>query len=122
MLNFYWVNRTGSRKRKGYLNDLYSTFFAFNLFLWWPDEDPVRSKQLSSFANFNKRCIFYIYMATRSLSGFGGLVVSMLASGTQDRGFAPDWSRRIFPAGKIHGMQYDTIQTTIESPISEQWS
>jgi hypothetical protein len=31
-------------------------------------------------------------------SGFGGLVVSMLASGTQDRGFAPDRSRRIFPA------------------------
>jgi hypothetical protein len=28
----------------------------------------------------------------------------MLASGTQDRGFAPDRSRRIFPAGKIHGM------------------
>jgi hypothetical protein len=28
----------------------------------------------------------------------------MLASGTQDRGFAPDRSRRIFPAGKIHNM------------------
>jgi hypothetical protein len=38
------------------------------------------------------------------LSGFGGLGVSMLASGTQDRGFAPDRSRRIFPAGKIHSM------------------
>jgi hypothetical protein len=37
-------------------------------------------------------------------SGFGGLVVSMLASGTQDRGFASDRSRRIFPAGKIHSM------------------
>jgi hypothetical protein len=31
-------------------------------------------------------------------------VVSMLASGTQDRGFAPDRSRRIFSAGKIHSM------------------
>jgi hypothetical protein len=31
-------------------------------------------------------------------------VVSMLASGTQDCGFAPDRSRRIFPAGKIHSM------------------
>jgi hypothetical protein len=50
-------------------------------------------------------------------SGFGGLGVCMLASGTKDRGFAPDRSRRIFPAGKIHSMQYDTIQTTIESPI-----
>jgi hypothetical protein len=28
----------------------------------------------------------------------------MLASGTQDRGFAPDRSRRIFPDGKIHSM------------------
>jgi hypothetical protein len=37
-------------------------------------------------------------------SGFGGLGVSMLASGTQDRGFAPDRNRRIFPAGKIHSM------------------
>jgi hypothetical protein len=32
------------------------------------------------------------------------LGVSMLASGTQDCGFAPDRSRRIFPAGKIHSM------------------
>jgi hypothetical protein len=30
--------------------------------------------------------------------GFGGLVVIMLASGTQDRGFAPDQSRRNFRA------------------------
>jgi hypothetical protein len=28
----------------------------------------------------------------------------MPASGTQDRGFAPDRSRRIFPVGKIHSM------------------
>jgi hypothetical protein len=40
----------------------------------------------------------------------------------QDRGFAPDRSRRIFPTGKIHSMQYDTIQTTIESRIPEHWS
>jgi hypothetical protein len=38
--------------------------------------------------------------------GFGGLGVSILASGTQDRGFAPDWSRRISPAGKIHSMPF----------------
>jgi hypothetical protein len=38
------------------------------------------------------------------VGGFGGLVVSMLASGTQDRGFAPDRSRRIYAAGKIHSM------------------
>ena len=34
------------------------------------------------------------------LTGFGGLVVSMLASGTQDRGFDPGRSRRIFRAKK----------------------
>jgi hypothetical protein len=34
-------------------------------------------------------------------SGFGGLVVSMLDSGTQVRGFKPDRSRRIFRAEKI---------------------
>ena len=33
-------------------------------------------------------------------SGFGGLVVSMLASGAQDRGFDPGRSRRIFRAKK----------------------
>jgi hypothetical protein len=54
------------------------------------------------------------------ISGFGGLGVCMLASGTQDRGFAHDRNRRIFPAGEIHSMQYDTIQTTIASPIPEQ--
>ena len=36
--------------------------------------------------------------------GFSGLVVSMLASGTQDRGFDPGRSRRIFWAKKIHSM------------------
>jgi hypothetical protein len=34
------------------------------------------------------------------MSGFGGLVVSMLTSGTQDSGFAPGRSRRIFRAKK----------------------
>jgi hypothetical protein len=43
-------------------------------------------------------------------SGFGGLGVCMLASGTQDRGLAPDRSRRIFHNGKIHSTQYDRTQ------------
>jgi hypothetical protein len=34
----------------------------------------------------------------------------VLASGTQDRGFAPDRSRRIFRNGKIHSTQYDRTQ------------
>jgi hypothetical protein len=38
-------------------------------------------------------------------SGFGGLGVCVLASGTQDCGFVPDRSRRIFHNGKIHGTQ-----------------
>jgi hypothetical protein len=41
-------------------------------------------------------------LGIESHSGFGGLVV--LASGTRDRGFAPEGSCRIFPAGKIHSM------------------
>jgi hypothetical protein len=36
-----------------------------------------------------------------ALSGFGGLGVSVLASGTQVRGFKPGRSRRIFKGGKI---------------------
>jgi hypothetical protein len=35
---------------------------------------------------------------------FGGLVVSMLACGTQDRGFAPGQSRLIFSGEKILSM------------------
>jgi len=38
------------------------------------------------------------------VSGFSGLVVSMLASGTQVRGFKPSWSRRIFRAKKFLSM------------------
>jgi hypothetical protein len=37
-------------------------------------------------------------------SGFGGLVVRMLASGTQVRGFKPGRSRRIFRGEKILSM------------------
>jgi hypothetical protein len=37
-------------------------------------------------------------------SDFSGLVVSMLASGTQVCGFKPGWSRRIFQAKKILSM------------------
>jgi hypothetical protein len=37
-------------------------------------------------------------------SGSGGLVVSMLASGTQVRGFKPGRSRRIFRAQNILSM------------------
>jgi hypothetical protein len=44
----------------------------------------------------------HIYL---SISDFGGLGVCVLASGTQDRGFAPD--RRIFRNGKILSTQYD---------------
>jgi hypothetical protein len=62
-----------------------------------------------------KKCVFkhhagsssdtvITYAILQKFSGFGGLVVSMLASGTQDRGFTPDQSRQIFPVEKIHSM------------------
>jgi hypothetical protein len=38
--------------------------------------------------------------STTDISGFGGLVVSVLASGTQDWGFKPGRSHRIFRAKK----------------------
>jgi hypothetical protein len=46
-------------------------------------------------------------------SGFGGLGVCVLPSGTQDRGFAPDRSRRIFHNGKNpqHAVRQDTKRT-----------
>ena len=45
--------------------------------------------------------LYYIKCVCRVIeSGFGGLVVSMLASGTQDCGFDPGRSRRIFRAKK----------------------
>jgi hypothetical protein len=48
--------------------------------------------------------IDYVGLGMYRECGFSGLVVSMLASGTQDRGFAPDRSRRIFLVEKIHSM------------------
>jgi hypothetical protein len=41
------------------------------------------------------------YLFSYILSGFGDLEVSVLASGTQVRGFKPGRSRRIFKGGKI---------------------
>jgi hypothetical protein len=38
----------------------------------------------------------FLQCTTPTVSGFGGLVVSMLASGTQDHGFETGQSRRIF--------------------------
>jgi hypothetical protein len=65
--------------------------------VWQRDKGGLRAIFLIGY----KQAIFSLPII---LSGFGGLVASMLASGTQDRGFAPDRSRRIFPAGKIHSM------------------
>ena len=44
----------------------------------------------------DRAAIAAIFRVMLLLRGFGGLVVSMLASGTQDRGFDPGRSRRIF--------------------------
>jgi hypothetical protein len=54
-------------------------------------------------------------------SGFGGLVVSMLASGTQDRVFAPDRSRRNFHAGKIPQHAFLRRGSKIICPMSQIW-
>jgi hypothetical protein len=49
---------------------------------------------------FNCFVLFRVSLHTVYASGFGGLVVSMLASGTQDREFKPCQSHRIFWAKK----------------------
>jgi hypothetical protein len=49
-------------------------------------------------------CIYFYFSLSVFISGFGGLVVSMPAFGTQDRGFEPGRSRRIFSGVKIHSM------------------
>jgi hypothetical protein len=52
----------------------------------------------------NKFLIYLSIYFCLTCSGFGGLVVSVLAFGTQDRGFAPGQSRRIFPGEKFLSM------------------
>jgi hypothetical protein len=54
---------------------------------------------LPSSAKIKERVELYLYYPL-DLSGFAGLVVSMLASGIQDRGFEPGRSRLIFLAKK----------------------
>jgi hypothetical protein len=56
----------------------------------------------SSSAEVKERVWPYLYSLLGS--GFGGLVVSLLASGTQDHGFEPGRSRRIFQGEKIYSM------------------
>jgi hypothetical protein len=50
--------------------------------------------RLISVTVYKHTCKMYELLSV--FSGFGGLVVGMLASGTQDRGFAHDQSRWIF--------------------------
>jgi hypothetical protein len=59
------------------------------------------SGQLKQFYCWESKCFAVIVLVWEWLSDLG---VCMLASGTQDRGFAPDRSRQFFPAGKIHSM------------------
>jgi hypothetical protein len=54
---------------------------------------------LRNYANPSAAGLFVLLRALAS--GFGGLGVSVLASGTQVRGFKPGRSRRIFKGGKI---------------------
>ena len=98
----------------------YQCFIAHSFFFKW-----VKREKFNAFLTVNVRWMLkitaeYWYILSKAInsdfhrphylihiyvySGFGGLVVSMLASGTQDRGFDPGRSRRIFLAKKIHSM------------------
>ena len=64
----------------------------------------IRSSKLRIQQQYmSNRCCYLLQSRMRSYprySGFGVLVVSVLASGTQDRGLKPGQSRRIFRAKK----------------------
>jgi hypothetical protein len=62
-------------------------------------EFPTQCPSINRACYLNKPTNFFNFH-TPNFSGFGGLVVSMLASGTQDHGFAPGRSRQIFQAKK----------------------
>jgi hypothetical protein len=64
----------------------------------WPNTDSAPNMPLT--LPRNQLLICYVVTSPVHTSGFGGLVVSMLASSTQDRGFTPDRIRRIFRAKK----------------------
>jgi hypothetical protein len=68
--------------------------------VWWAPNNASRWQM--GFNLVFKGLIMYVN--DDSHSSFSGLVVSMLASGTQVRGFKPGWSRRIFQATKILSM------------------
>jgi hypothetical protein len=54
-------------------------------------------------------------------SGLGGLAVSMLPSGTQDRGFEPGRSRRIFSGVKIHSMPSFRMEVKQRVRVADLW-
>jgi hypothetical protein len=56
-------------------------------------------------------------MATAHYSSFGGLLVSMLASGTQDRGFKPSRSNQIFRRGGKAVCHMLQICGTLKNPV-----
>jgi hypothetical protein len=58
---------------------------------------------------------------TFSVSGFGGLVVSMLASGTRVRGFKPGRSRWIFQDFKIPQRAFLRRGSERICPLSQLW-
>jgi hypothetical protein len=56
-------------------------------------------------------------MLPQSARGFGALVVSMLASGTQDHRFEPGQSHQIFWVKKIHRMPSFGGEGMLKNPV-----
>jgi hypothetical protein len=78
------------------------------------------------FINFTRNCIFKNYLPVYtyiSQDGFGGLVVSMLASGTQGRGFKPGRIRWIFTNVKILSMSSfgGEVKESVPCPSFAAW-
>jgi hypothetical protein len=73
--------------------------------VWRHSENVMPRTRLLKLCPSNpRRCVLAMRCRKPLEIGFSGLEVSMLASGTQVRGFKPGWSRRIFRETKILSM------------------
>jgi hypothetical protein len=114
MLKYYWVGLLDSFAcyfARQSLRDNQSIFVTALSFMHILTSDMKRNRNVgrANFGNGTTKSETLLSLAriqpllTFIGSGFGSLVVSMLASGTQDRGFAPGRSCRIFRAKNSSG-------------------
>jgi hypothetical protein len=94
------VSKHGEEQARAFRNVIPRSSVLF----WSNLSSPFSSTQKPGAALFFEMSVFVRLHGVTSQNGFRGLGVCMLASVTQDRGFAPDRSRLIFWGEKIHSM------------------